>query len=553
MTVTHASSPLLCSKRLNLALLCFAGCAIAYALRSNLSFAIVCMVKEDGNATMGERKSGCALEQQQKQQQQLQEISTTTNGPPLQNAAATIDPLEDILLEIPPAALGEFEWSKQIRGHVLGAFFFGYLTSQMLGGVLAAKFGPKSVILASILASSMLSLFSPGSARFHVIMFIMIRAFLGFTQGVLFPAMHALWSGWAPPMERGILTGISYAGAQIGNVMVMPLSGVLCRHGFDGGWPSIFYVLGAIGILWCLLWAFSAADSPQQHRTIKEEERKFIMDSLGQTKMDAAVEQKKRSIPVWAILTSRPVWAIFIGHFAGDWGAYTMALGLPSFLNDVLGMRLESMGFISALPYLFYFAVINIGGHLAYHIQKHKILSNLNTRRLAMLVALGGQALLLVAIGYCSCGQNTLVILLLTLSIGISGFQYAGFVVNYLDIGPQYAGFTLGIGNTLSCLAGLISPILMGWLTPTGSKEEWLLVFYVTGFILVAGAVIFSLMASAEVQQWAKDDLEQEKQQQHGGKEVESSGADLSIQLDDKGVSARRSLLEAEAAEHHGK
>ena len=116
------------------------------------------------------------------------------------------------------------------------------------------------------------------------------------------------------------------------------------------------------------------------------------------------------------------------------------------------------------------------------------------------------------------------VILLLTVSIGISGFQYAGFVVNYLDICPQFAGFVLGIGNTLSCLAGLVSPILMGWLTPTvkeathhfilssqffqGSKEEWLLVFYVTGLVLVAGAVIFSLLASAEVQDWAKDEPE---------------------------------------------
>jgi hypothetical protein len=157
-----------------------------------------------------------------------------------------------------------------------------------------------------------------------------------------------------------------------------------------------------------------------------------------------------------------------------------------------------------------------------------------------MLVALCGQAFFLVAIGYCSCGQDKLVsvlpppssstslqvILLLCLSIGISGFQYAGFVVNYLDICPQFAGFVLGIGNTLSCLAGLISPILMGWLTPTvglfwfpfsslaspftvqGSKSEWLLVFYVTAFILVAGAVFFCLLASADVQNWAKEEPE---------------------------------------------
>lgn len=87
-----------------------------------------------------------------------------------------------------------------------------------------------------------------------------------------------------------------------------------------------------------------------------------------------------------------------------------------------------------------------------------------------MFSALGLQALFLVLIGYCSCGQEALVILFITLSIGLSGMQYAGFVVNYLDVAPTFAGPILGIGNTLSGVAGILAPKFMGWLTPNVSR-----------------------------------------------------------------------------------
>ncbi len=54
---------------------------------------------------------------------------------------------------------------------------------------------------------------------------------------------------------------------------------------------------------------------------------------------------------------------------------------------------------------------------------------------------------------------------LLTLGVGLSGLQYAGFVVNYLDVAPAFAGPIVGVGNTISCIAGILSPNIMGYFT----------------------------------------------------------------------------------------
>ena len=37
---------------------------------------------------------------------------------------------------------------------------------------------------------------------------------------------------------------LSPTGCPVGNILAIPITGMLAKYGFDGGWPSVFYCFG---------------------------------------------------------------------------------------------------------------------------------------------------------------------------------------------------------------------------------------------------------------------------------------------------------------------
>ena len=70
---------------------------------------------------------------------------------------------------------GEFHWSNELQGYILGAFFYGYMSTQILGGRLAERYGTKWLFGGSILSTAVLSLFTPIVAKWSPYALIVLR------------------------------------------------------------------------------------------------------------------------------------------------------------------------------------------------------------------------------------------------------------------------------------------------------------------------------------------------------------------------------------------
>lgn len=434
-------------RRLIVALLAFFGFFNVYALRVNLSVAVVAMT----------------------------------------------EPVETKLENGTVVFIPEFDWSSQTKGLVLSSFFYGYLVTQLPGGWLAAKIGGNRMFAIGIGATSLLTLFTPPLAHTSTSLLIAVRVVEGLFEGVTYPCIHAVWSRWAPSEERARLATFAFSGSYAGTVVSMPICSLLAHY---TGWPGIFYVFGIMGLVWTTIWWLVVKESPEKDPRISPAELKYIQDSRG----TQAIEGSKIKHPWRAMLTSGPVWAIVMAHFSENWGFYTLLTFLPTFMQDVFKFQTSATGWLSAVPYLAMAIVLQVAGHLADWVLTKGYMSRTNVRKLFNCGAFLAQTIFMVAASYASTVTGCLVFL--TIAVGLGGFAWSGFSVNHLDIAPPHASVLMGLSNTVATLPGIISPPLAGSIVTDKTAEQWRVVFFISSAIYLLGAVVYGALCSGARQAW---------------------------------------------------
>ncbi|CAB3400281.1 unnamed protein product [Caenorhabditis bovis] len=388
---------------------------------------------------------------------------------------------------------GDFEdWSPMRQGVVLSSFFYGYVISQLPGGYLAYSYGGRTMFFAGTFGTAVFTLLTPPFAKFGYGMLVFARFMEGLLEGVTYPAMHVVWSNWAPPLELTKLATFAFSGSYFGTVIAMPVSAYL---GENFGWPMIFWFFGFVGVIWCVIWFKCVYDQPA-------EDPKISTGELALLQRDA-VSQNQYLVPWHYILRSKPVWAVIIAHTAQNWGFYTMLTNLPRMLKDIADYNIEKAGFASSIPYLLMGILTIAGGQFADFLRKEKQFDTLHVRRICTVFSLFGQSVFLLMTIMTTNGF--LIASYVSFSIGLAGICWSGFSVNHLDLAPQYAGHLMALSNTIATIPGILGPLFVGAVVKSGAVNEWNLILYVMISIYLLGAAFFYRFADANIQPWAED------------------------------------------------
>ncbi|KAG8173079.1 hypothetical protein JTE90_015595, partial [Oedothorax gibbosus] len=360
------------------------------------------------------------------------------------------------------ANVEQYDWDAKTRGNIKGSFFYGYFVTVLTGGFLAERVGAKATFGAGVLLTAVLTLLTPLAAGWGLAPFLAIRALEGVGEGLTFPAINSLISRWAPRLERSRISSAIFIGAPIGTVVSLSISGWLCNSDVMGGWPSVFYLFGAIACVWTIFWFIFVQESPHACSGISPQEL-----ALYGISGDIHPIQKRPQALYRKIATSLPFWSVLVSHVAMYFGFATLLIDLPNYLTTVHHLGLETSGLLTGLPNLFECVGAVMASFAADTLIATDRLAITTVRKIFNSIALYGACACLVGISLSGC-DSTAAVAFFSLFMFISGFKYSGFNVTHVDMCPPLAGTLYGFTNGIACLSGIVAPLMVGYFTTSG-------------------------------------------------------------------------------------
>lgn len=377
-----------------------------------------------------------------------------------------------------PSIIKEYGWDTARMGWAFTAFFVGYTGFMIPAGRLTDRLGARRMFAFSILWWSVFTALTPLPNSLGAL--IAVRILMGMGESGVFPAMNSALVRWFPKQEYSRATAWCWSGGYAGSIVAFPLASAILAI---WGWRSIFFLFSLAGIAWLPFWWFGARNQPEESPGISRKELEYIASnrpSLPQ--VDAA--------PWGLLLRLAPLWAVWILHFSSNWFSYVMITWLPTYLADARGFSLSSMALGSALPFVCAMAGSNMFGALIDRMSKRYDRTRV---RKWFLVPYACAAAVLIAVPLLPTGAAAVGALCVAMFLMTSVTPV--YASSSLDIAPRYAGTVVGIQSAVANLAGVLAPVMIGYLV---KSLGWSPAFWLTAGVSGTGILAFLTFGRAE-------------------------------------------------------
>ncbi|XP_046332455.2 uncharacterized transporter slc-17.2-like [Haliotis rufescens] len=470
------------SRRWSIGYMMVLAFVLVQSLENCMSFALVCMTREitqepDFNHTV---------------------ITSQETYPNIWNTTMSSNMSSNGGKTIP----GEFSYTSEMQGLFISSPFYAGIISPIFGSLASRRFGPKRVIFFCMLLGGTMEILVPLSARTKDYLVVICRIIMGFALNMILPASLDIWLYWSPAREKAQMVTYSFAGFNMANIVTFLICGFLCVIPIDNGWPFIFYVFGGCAVIWCLAWLAIVYDKPELQPSISHEEKSYIF----QHRTNVDNDRKDSHIPWKSMVSSVPVWAYWAVMFFHAWNSSVLFSYLPTYMATVLNFDVEQNGALSSLPYVT--RVMGTVGWSIISIQLMKVISMTHTRKLIQTIGYTVSAALTIGLCFLEDGQEYIAVAMFALTTPFTAAAVSAAIVSPVDLAPQYASVMTSAGIAFSQMAMSTAPVVVSYIIPEKTRDQWASVFYMNAAVYFIGALTYLIFGSGEIQPWADNSVE---------------------------------------------
>ncbi|MGC1270919.1 MAG: MFS transporter [Croceibacterium sp.] len=380
-----------------------------------------------------------------------------------------------------PSLEGELHISPEMMGLIFSAFSWTYALAQVPGGMVLDKLGSRLTYTLSLGLWSLATLLH--CAMTSVTGLFGARLALGLAEAPCFPANSRILATWFPQAERARANGVYSVGQYVGLGFMIP---VLTWIAVTWGWRALFYTFGAVGILYAGIW-YALYREPQDSGA-NAAELDLIEQGGGLAGSSAQTVQFSWS-NVGKLLRKRQILGASIGQFCGNSTLVFFLTWFPSYLADERGMDWLKSGFAASLPYIAASVGVLLGGVFSDWLIR-KTGSPSIGRKLPVVAGLLLTSLMVFAN---FVESNAVVIAIMSVAFFGQGMVNLGWTL-ISDVAPKsMIGLTGGVFNFCANLAGIVTPLVIGFVLGATGSFYGALAYIATLGLIGAAAYIFIL------------------------------------------------------------
>ena len=382
-----------------------------------------------------------------------------------------------------PSLTQELGLSAAVMGLVFSAFSWTYAAAQIPGGIFLDRFGSRLTYFLSVSIWSLFTLLQGLATGLYSL--LAFRFGLGVSEAPCFPTNSRVVTTWFPQQERARATGVYTVGEYLGLACFAPLLFWL-MGAFS--WRAPFIAVGLAGIVFAFVW-WAMYREPHESKTVNQAELDYIAAGGG---LAPLVERDKSGFSwarVRALLAYRQMWGACLGQFGGNSTLVFFLTWFPTYLATERQMGWIKIGFFAVMPFIAAAVGVMFGGWLSDELLKRTDSANI-ARKLPIITGLLGASTIILA-NY--VGSDAAVIVILSVAFFAQGMTGLGWTL-ISDIAPKnLMGLTGGVFNFAANLAGIATPLVIGFIVAATGSFFYALAYVGTVAMIGALSYIFIL------------------------------------------------------------